>query len=153
MKYLKFILFALLTFVLSTNAEATDSGTGRIQGRGKVSIIGHTGQDPVYKSFDGKKDINYPKQKSKFVRKILQNHFDDSLVEILLNAKVLPDKFVSIDEFEFVNHQFNQIIDIGNQFEHSQPIPIPLPTSNELPAPPAFLLVLAGFATRCRRKS
>jgi len=131
MKYLKFILFALLTFVLSTNAEATDSGTGRIQGRGKVSIIGHTGQDPVYKSFDGKKDINYPKQK----------------------FTVLPDKFVSIDEFEFVNHQFNQIIDIHNQFEHSQPIPIPLPTSNELPAPPAFLLVLAGLATRYRRKS
>lgn len=153
MKYLKIVLFVLLALVFPTNTEAADSDTGRYQGRGKVSIIGHTGQDPVYKSFDGKHEFKDPKQKSKFVRKILQNDFYDSLFEILLNTIVLPDRYISIDKFEIVDHRFNYTIDFGNQLEHTQHIPIPLPTSNELPTPPAFLLVLAGFATRFRRKS
>jgi hypothetical protein len=147
MKYLKITLLILLILTFSTNVRATE--TGREQGRGKVSIIGHTGQDPVYKSFAGKHEFKDQKQNSKFVRSIVQNDFSEILIEILLHNSEFPAIFSPTDTVGYPIPLINPGIELGLQLNHYSSIPFT--SSSNLPAPPAFLLVLAGIAIRKRR--
>lgn len=149
MKYLKIPLLILLILTFSTNARATE--TGRIQGRGKVSIIGHTGQDPVYKSVAGKHEFKEPKQNSKLVNSIVQNDFSQTLFEILLQGSESSGLSNSADSIGYSIPQFNSSIEYGGHLNHSSVIPLTL--SNGVPAPPAFVLVLAGFAFSKRRRA
>jgi len=148
MKYLKITVLVLLMLAFSTNGIAAETGRG--QGKRKVSIIGHTGQDPVYKSFAGKHDFKDPRQNSKFVRNFVLNDFSQTFIEILLHNSELPAIFSPTDTVGYPIPLINPGIELGLQLNHYSSIPFT--SSSNLPAPPAFLLVLAGIAIRKRRK-
>ena len=151
MKYLNITLVVVLALSFTIKAKAEFADPVIFPTKIRVSIIGHTGQDPVNRSFAEELDISIPTLKSKFVQQILKSEFSPALVSGVTKLNDWPRRFTPIHDSEF-NQQLYIINELERLPHDSQSILHSFP-SNNIPAPPAFLLMLAGLVTRSRRKS
>ena len=150
MKYLNMTLVVVLALSFTTNAQADFADPVIFSTKIRVSIIGHTGQDPVNRSFAEELTISIPTFKSKFVQQIMKSGLSPFLVSDVTQSNNWSSRFTSRQDLEF-NQQLYVINELERQQYDSQSVLHLLP-SNNLPAPPAFLLVVAGLVTRSRRK-
>ncbi len=143
-KYLYLIITSL--FLATSFAEASVTGPGSSRTNQKITIIGHTGQDPVYKSIGGKDKHTPPINEKPIIVDTQYFDFTNSYLEenLLANNWLTSQHYggsfySSADwgdsEFNYTSSQ------IGNHF-----------ANGSIPAPPAFLLLLSGFLVKSRRK-
>jgi hypothetical protein len=148
MTYLKCTIFTLIALAVPLQTEATFPGTEQTQTI-KVSIIGHTGQDPVYRSLGSKTDYRNPTLKSIAVSKVLgvdtHSFIDSSDFSLEIGQEYISttnpfggfcsdiEKIISLDDVQFDSYSVSN--------------------SSTVPTPPAFLLLLAVAATRRRRNT
>lgn len=151
MKYLKCTQFAILVFAFPVFADVAISEFSQFETI-KVSITGHTGQDPVYRSINGKPDFKDPKLSSPFSSKTLKYEFSSSLFDILIEPVAWTNEYLAINGLNTFDNQMRFVLHHGNIFDdstfqlHSQQ------SGGSIPAPSTLLLILAGITARSRRR-
>ena len=148
MIHFKYTLLALLAFAYPVQADIGGKVIEQSEVQRKFSLTGHTGQDPVYCVIDEDPNIG----KCSYVDSIYNG--GSSIEELLINGFVRNwnPTFITIggtnvdflqtpNGIYFEDQDWLSPTEIGGQN-----------TSNPVPAPPIFLLGLAGLAVRYRRK-
>jgi hypothetical protein len=157
MKYLKYTVITLLALVCTTIARGEIDDTENSENPIKLTIFGHTGQDPVYKSIIGKPGFTKPKKKTAFPRKFVDLEDMFSMDNVLQNTTDWLHVYSPVDNMnitawnqslpQYSNHLYS------NQLHDSQVFGTSATGNSSLPAPPAFLLLLAGLTVKKRRNS
>jgi|GEM_PF-6317848 len=152
MTKIKILLLLLVGFLgLTTTADAGLSDLNSYIRPTKLSIYGHTGQDPVHKKFGGDDDSKFP-----FGQKPKHNPVESLSVPI---SDILVKEFVQDNATLFTGYS-----DVSpSTLEFPYPLdPIGYNPSSlhvggavpgTIPSPPAFLLLASGFFCRRRRTS
>ncbi|MDP7005645.1 MAG: hypothetical protein QF718_05490 [Phycisphaerales bacterium] len=143
-KYLYLIIASM--FVTTSFVDASVAGSGSGMANQKITIIGHTGQDPVYKSLGGKDKLTSPINKKPIL--IDTQYFD--FTNSYLTGTASPSNWVSSQRSDstflsstgWIDSQTNNLT---NQMETQF-------SGGSIPAPPAFLLLISGFLVKSRRK-
>ncbi len=115
----------------------------------KLSIYGHTGQDPVAKSILDKDDFFVPTRVNPKLDFVVLNDIPDSIAGQLAMEMDI-DPFSSFTDFESPS-----IINVHDSiFNHDNPISSSSGlTGATVPAPPAFLVLIGSLFCKSRRKS
>ncbi len=157
MKYLKYTVITLLALVCTTVASGEIDDTENSENPIKLTIFGHTGQDPVYKSITGKPGFTKPKKKTEFPRKFVNLEDMFSMDVFLLDTTgwlhvYSPVDNMNITAWEQSLAQYGNHLYCNNLYD-SQVFDTSVTGNSSLPAPPAFLLLLAGLTVKKRRYS
>ncbi len=111
----------------------------------RYNIIAHTGQDPVYRSFQNNKggvvDLNI---NSPYVKAISGDPFDKTHLHENSDTFDWAGVVVQTHQLKTTPHQ---------QRTMSETSLVSNVSSSTLPSPPAFLLFLAGIAASSRRRN
>ena len=148
MTKIKLLLLLIVGFLGFTTTANADFGEMNSYFRpSKLSVYGHTGQDPVHKKFGGENDIPFPFGKKPNVNAFITESISDMLIkELDQNNPILLNPFASGDTtlFEF-SSSFNSIDLFSNASDVEGAV------LGAIPTPPAFLLLACGLFYRKRR--
>ncbi len=153
MKYFNFKIFALVVLVFPLHAIADIPINGSPTRRSKFTLFGHTGQDPVYKSIGGITMFVKPELNLTCGKTSLDDfHFDTISTLLSDSTNWINEEILNEDLGHLSNsHQFG--MEDNNQSYGSLDSLPTLRIDSTLPAPPAFILVVAGFFGCTRRKN
>ncbi len=151
MKNLKYIAITFLALVCTTLANGELSDTENSENPIKLTIFGHTGQDPVYKSIIDKPGFSNPKKKTAFVSKIVYQEDTFSIVDVLLDTTDWLPVYSVVDNMDITVNELS-LTQYSNQSYDSEVFGNSMTGHGSLPTPPAFLLLLAGLTAQKRRK-
>ncbi len=104
MKYLNMTLVVVLALSFTTNAKADFADPVIFSTKIRVSIIGHTGQDPVNRSFAEELTISIPTFKSKFVQQIMKSGLSPFLVSDVTQSNNWSSRFTSRQDWNLTNN-------------------------------------------------
>lgn len=146
MRHIKKITFTLLALMLPVEiASAEMIRDDPILLPKRFNIIAHTGQDPVYRSYQNNKDgfidlnINSP-----YVKAITGD--PSATTHLYEYSEPFDWSGVVVQTRQLIsNHQKQRTMSETSLFTNV--------SSSTLPAPPAFLLFLAGIAASSRRRN
>ena len=152
MNCLKYTLLIFLVIAFSKVASAEFSNIENAQNPIKLTIIGHTGQDPIYKSVFDKPVFINPIKKSPFVDMVTEPELTYSVAELLTDSIGWSNGLLEINDMEIAAYQ-SPLDTIGEQLNGLPSTGNSQLNSGTIPTPPAFLMLLAGLTASKRRKS
>ena len=142
------LTIVLICFPSLALASITGLREGSI--RNHKSLIGHTGQDPVYKSTQGKEIPSLPTWKKEPVLTKIDTDVYISISGILIEtpAWTIGQTISSID---FYSTELPYIDTLGSTPTYGTDGYV-YNSNGYIPAPAAFVLLIGGLFTRTRRK-
>jgi hypothetical protein len=151
MKYLKYTIFALVVLSYPLQAVADIPNNVRLAQKRHITIIGHTGQDPVYRSTVGSGPFIEPELWFIGGTDSFDSVSIKSVSSLLIDSENWADEITSINALNLSNIPLS--FEIGSTYwSNDDFVPLnTIPNDSTLPAPPAFLLVLSGIFGRTRR--
>lgn len=153
MTYMKYLSIATVLLVFTTAlADASIAGYGTSRTEEKITIFGHTGQDPVHKSIGWKDKHVPPNHRKPITANSLYFDFTNNTMPEMTN---LSNWLATQHDSELFVPTVGTNLAIWNA-SRSQPPYNQFDTPFEgglIPAPPAFLLLLSGLASQRRRKT
>jgi len=152
MTNIKLVILSIATVLglhSTTFAELSDPNS-YIRPNIKVSIFGHTGQDPVAKSYGGSYEYYVPPKTSLKIDIDVIKHNQNTFINYLMI------KNESTTTFTTLSSDFSNGFTPAMELLPEQILDDPELESNfyggTVPAPPAFLLLMSGALFRPRRK-
>ena len=144
----KFSLFAFLVFAYPAHAGVSIFQSPDGPAKRKISIVAHTGQDPLHSVIDevpkifGITTVDLINKTDFTTKKILHSN-----VELPLRSGLFND-LNSIVAFD------DSLTSIGIDLHGGQSLSVDQGSTSSaaIPAPPAFMLAIAGLAARSRRR-
>jgi uncharacterized protein (TIGR03382 family) len=144
----KFSLFAFLVFAYPAHASVSIFQSPDGPAKRKISIVAHTGQDPLHSVIDevpkifGITTVDLINETDFTTKKILYSN-----VELQLRSEFFND-VNSIGLFD------DSLTSIGIDLHGGQSLSVDQGSTSSaaIPAPPAFMLAIVGLAARSRRR-
>lgn len=168
MKYVTITLFAFVILVAPLQSMAAIDIRNISMTQADLSIIAHTGQDPVYSAVISKFAFDLVSPKSildtESINDFITQNIDELLPSIVQGLASGTEFFGLTESIQDTSLFFErgrllfieQSIDAHPfKSDHfvAQSIHLVSPTTHSLPAPPTFLLVFTGLISCSRRKS
>ncbi len=152
MKYLNYILFAFVLLSFPLQAVADIPSNVRQTRKRVIAIIGHTGQDPVYRSTIGSDPFLKPGLGFIGGTDSFESVSFKSIYSLLVESENWSDEIPSTNELNFSDIPVSVESGLVDLFDDDFVSLNTIPTNSTLPAPPAFIVVLAGILGRTSRK-
>jgi len=152
MTNIKLVILSIATALglQSTTFADLDNPNSYIRPNIKVSIFGHTGQDPVSKSYGGNYEYYIPPKTSLKINIDVIQHNQNTFINYLMTKNESFTTFTTLSSdftigfipaMELLPEQILDYPDLQSNF-----------FEGTIPAPPAFLLLMSGALFRSRRK-